>query len=190
MLGLIWTFMILVSCVYAFFTSNITNVLDSIFKSGETSIDFVLSTGVFMVLWSGFINICEKSDLTSKFSRLLSPVIGFLFKGVGKKSEEERLISLNMTANILGLSNASTPMGIKAMERLSKRSKNHIATNDMCMFVIINTASLQIIPSTLIALRESFNSQNSSEIIVPIWISSLLTVIFAVSLCKFFERRS
>lgn len=189
LLSIIWTVMILVSFVYALFTSNMQNVLDSIFQSGKTSVDFIFSTGIFMIMWSGFINVAEKSNLTEKFSRLLSPVISFLFKGVRKKSEEERLISLNMTANILGLSNAATPMGIKAMEKLSQKSKNNIATNDMCMFVIINTASLQLIPSTLIALRESFNSQNSSEIIVPIWISSILTVVFAVSLCKFFERR-
>ena len=95
-----------------------------------------------------------------------------------------------MVANILGLANAATPLGIKAMEELKSISRSDDdATDEMCTFVVLNTASIQLIPSTLIAIRASMGSENPSEIVVPIWIASFLTAFFAIVLVKFFEKR-
>ena len=91
-----------------------------------------------MVMWSGIMNIAEESQLTHKISNILSPVITKVFKGVKKGSKEEKLISSNLAANMLGLSNAATPLGMAAMKKLSEKSLNSTATNNMCMLAIIN----------------------------------------------------
>ena len=142
-----------------------------------------------MVMWSGFMNIADKSGLTGKLSKIMSPVICRIFRGVKKNSEEEKLIASNVTANMLGLSNAATPLGISAMKKLSEKSRLGTATDDMCLLAVINSASLQLVPTTLIALRTQYGSVNPSGIIIPVWIVSFLTVVFAVSMAKIFSGK-
>ena len=113
-----------------------------------------------------------------------------MFKGVKKGSRAVRLISNNVTANILGLSNAATPLGMDAMRELSKKSFNRIATDDMCLLAVINSASLQLVPSTLIALRTSFGAEAPADVTVPIWIVSALTVVFAITVTKIMAKYS
>ncbi len=188
MLNIVWVCIILMSSVYAAFTGRIAAVGDAFFDGAKGCVSFVLEIGAFMVLWQGVLTIADKSSLSDKVSSLLSPVIDFLFKGVKRGSKEARLISSNISANILGLSNAATPLGIEAMRELSQKSKGGIATSDMCLLAVINSASLQLVPSTLIALRSSAGSAAPAEIIVPVWIVSAMTIVFAVSIAKIFGR--
>ena len=189
MLNIVWISMLSLSFIYSLFAGTTEAVSQAVFESCTDCISFILKTGAVMIMWSGFMNIASESSLTKSISRLLSPVIGFVFKGVKKGSEEESLISSNLSANMLGLSNAATPLGIAAMKKLSEKSKGDVATNNMCMLAVINCASLQLVPSTLIALRSAEGSASPSDIIVPIWIASLITVVFAVFITKIFERR-
>ena len=189
MLGIIWVFIILISCLYAFFAGNIAFVNEAFFAGASGCVEFVLKVGAFMVLWQGVLNVAQKSGLSQKLSKLLGPVISFLFKDVKKESTEANLIANNISANMLGLSNAATPSGMEAMKELSKKSKNGVATDDMCLLAVLNTASMQLVPSTLVAMRISYGSQNAGEILVPVWIVSFLTLVFAVCLCKFFSKR-
>ena len=190
MLNVIWVCLICVSCLYGFATGRGAQVGAAFFDGAQSCVEFVLKIGSFMILWQGILAIADKSSLSAKISKLLSPVISFLFKGVKKGSKAAKLISSNVTANILGLSNAATPLGIEAMKELGKKSYGKIATNDMCLLAILNSASLQLVPSTLIALRSTYQSQAPSEITVPIWIVSFATVIFAVCLAKIMEKSS
>ena len=189
MLNIIWAVMLLVPMVYSFFAGTAMEVSEAVFESCADCVSFILKTGSVMIMWSGFMNIAKVSQLTNHISRILSPVIRFVFKGINRGSEEEKLISASLSANMLGLSNAATPLGIEAMKKLSEKSKHGIATNDMCMLCIVNCASIQLVPSTLIALRSAQGSASPSDIIVPIWIASFMTVVFAVSVAKLFERR-
>ncbi len=189
MLNLIWTGMLLSSIVYSLFAGTTEEVSQAIFESCANCISFILKTGAVMIMWSGFMSVASESRLTDCISRILSPVIRFVFKGVKRGSEEEKLISSNLSANMLGLSNAATPLGVEAMKKLSEKSRNSIATNNMCMLAVVNCASLQLVPSTLIALRSAEGSTSPADIIVPIWIASLVTVVFAVLITKIFERR-
>ncbi|MBO5743272.1 MAG: spore maturation protein [Clostridia bacterium] len=189
MLGIIWVFIILLSCLYAFLTGNINQVSEGFFAGASGCVEFVLKVGAFMVLWQGILLVAQKSGLSQKLSKLLGPLISFLFKDVKKESTEANLIANNISANMLGLSNAATPSGIEAMKELSKKSKNGIATDDMCLFAVINTASMQLVPSTLIAMRVSHGSQNAGEILIPVWIVSFLTLVFAICVCKLFSKR-
>ncbi len=189
MLNIVWITMLLSSFAYSFIAGSTSEVNNAIFESTANCVSFILKTGAIMIMWSGFMNVASESRLTHRLSKLLSPLICFVFKGIGRGSEEEKLISTNLSANMLGLSNAATPLGIKAMKKLSEKSKNDTATNNMCMLAVINCASLQLVPSTLIALRSAEGSASPADITVPIWIASSLTVVFAVLITKIFERR-
>jgi len=189
MLNIIWAVMIVSSLVYSFFAGTAAEVGASVFESCTDCVSFILKTGSFMMMWSGFMNVAEQCRLTDKIASFMSPVIALVFKGVKRGSEEAKLISANLSANMLGLSNAATPLGIAAMRKLAQKSKNNVATNNMCMLAVVNCASLQLVPSTLIALRSQAGSASSADITVPIWIASAITVVFAVALTKIVEGR-
>lgn len=188
MLNIVWITILVSSFAYSFIAGTTAEISNAIFESCSGCVSFILKTGAIMVMWSGFMNVASESRLTDKLSKLMSPLISFVFKGVSRGSEEEKLISTNLSANMLGLSNAATPLGIAAMKKLSEKSKNGIATNNMCMLAVINCASLQLVPSTLIALRSAEGSAAPADITVPIWIASSITVVFAVLITKIFER--
>lgn len=188
MLNFIWTFLVISSFVYSFFAGTTEIAANALLESAKSAVEFMLTTGAVMVMWSGFMEVAKVSGLTNVISKIMSPFIRRVFKGIRKNSEEENLISTNLAANMMGLSNAATPLGMKAMRKLSEKSDGINATDNMCMLCIINCASLQIIPSTLIAMRSSSGSASPGEITVPIWIVSSLTLVFAVILAKFMER--
>lgn len=189
MLSIVWTLMLVLSFIYSFFAGTTADVGNAIFESCSGCVSFMTKTGIFMIMWSGFMNIAEKSSLTEKLSDLMSPIISFVFKGVKKGSEESKLICSNLAANMLGLSNAATPLGMKAMKKLSQKSLSDTATNNMCMLAVINCASIQLIPSTLIAMRTASGSVSPGDITIPIWIASGITVVFAVFITKLWEGR-
>ena len=131
------------------------------------------------------MKVAESAGLVEKLSRLLSPVIGFVFNGIDKGSRAEQLISMNLTANLLGLGNASTPLGISAMQELSvSENAGDTATDNMIMLTVLNTASLQIIPTTAAALRAALGAQRPMEILPCVWIVSVYAITVAVASAK------
>ncbi len=190
MLNIVWTLLIVVSVLYGFATGRAPEVGNAFFEGAGGCINFILKTGTIMVLWQAVLNVADAGGLSKKLADLFSPVICKIFKGVKKGSKSALLIANNITANMLGLSNAATPMGMAAMKELSKKSRHSIATDDMCLLAVINSASLQLVPSTLIAMRASAQSTSPAGITVPIWIVSSLTVIFAIIMAKTMENFS
>ncbi len=188
MLNIVWVSIIIVSSVYGILSGRAAEVGNAFFEGAESCVSFILKIGAFMIMWQGILCIAQKSGLSKKLADFMSPVICRLFKGVKKDSRELGLIANNITANMLGLSNAATPLGISAMKELSKKSRNHTATDDMCLFAVINSASLQLVPSTLIAMRSMYPVSSPGDITMPIWIVSSLTVIFAIIFTKIMER--
>lgn len=131
------------------------------------------------------MQIAKDSTLSAKLSKLLNPIIHFLFPEVSPKDAAYQEISLNLIANILGLGNAATPLGLKAMESLQKKnSKKNLLSNSMAMLVLLNTASLQLIPTTVISIRSSLNSSHPTAIILPVWIATFSAAFVAVMLAK------
>lgn len=189
MINIIWGFLIVFSIIISFFTNTVDEVVNAAFLGANEAIKTVFGFAGAMAMWCGMIKIAEKSGLTDIFAKLIRPITSFLFPNLKKNSPAIKAISMNMVANILGLANAATPLGIKAMEELKSISRSDDASDEMCTFVVLNTASIQLIPSTLIAIRASMGSENPSEIVVPIWIASFLTAFFAIMLVKFFEKR-
>ena len=123
----------------------------------------------------------------SGFTKILDPLLNFLFPELRNKKKAKKEIAMNITANILGIGNASTPLGLKAMETLQEENSNREElSNSMVMLLVLNTASLQIIPTTIIAIRVSLGSNNPTKIIVPVWIATLSAAIVGITAVKLF----
>lgn len=180
--------MIIISILVSVFNGTVSETINGAFEGAKQSVFVVLSFAGVMCFWTGMMKIAEKSGLMEKIERLLRPLIRFLFPNGG--GEAKKYIAMNMSANLFGMGNAATPMGIKAMQALDRENPNPLyASDDMCMLVVLNTTSIQLIPTTIIALRVAAGSQDPFSIVLPIWISSLTAVLVAVFLAKLWFGR-
>ena len=142
-----------------------------------------------MCFWSGLLEIAKRAGLTEKLAKLIRPLTQLLFPRLRGDSPAVTAMVMNMTANFLGLSNAATPLGLAAMQELEKiNPKPGTASDEMCMFVVINTASISLIPTTVIALRSAAGSQDPFGIIVPVWLCSVTAVTVGVIAAKLMQR--
>lgn len=186
----IWVFMIIASYVFSFFAGTTDAVTKSVFNGCADAVSLVISLLGMMCLWTGLLEVAHRSGLVKKVHTLLSPFISWLFPSIDKNSDVAGEISMSITANLLGLSNAATPLGLSVMEKLEKR--NYIkdtASDEMCMFVVINTASVTLLPTTLLTLRTAYSSSAPFEVIVPIWIVSIISLLSGIICAKLCSRR-
>lgn len=161
-------------------------------KSGE-AVELVISLCGIICFWSGIMRVAERAGLVEKLARLLSPIVGFLFSGVKRGGKAAGLITMNLAANILGLGNASTPLGLAAMKAIAEESGDSsefsdTATDDMIMLAVLNTSSLQLIPTTAAALRAANGSAKPFEILPCVWIVSVYSVVLVVTAAKLMCR--
>ncbi|MCX7904895.1 MAG: spore maturation protein [Caloramator sp.] len=188
MVNKFWFFMILLGIV-SFIIRGDNTLIRVITESSQRSVELLLALLGVMAFWSGVMRIAEKSGLVDVLAKVLSLPLRFIFPGLYEKSKSAFFnIIMNITSNMLGLSNAATPFGLKAMEELQKiNPKKDTASDYMVTFLIINSASLQIIPTTLISLRASLGSNNPAGIITPIILTSLISLIIALFLDRIFK---
>ncbi len=181
MLNFIWSGLIIISIFCSIFLGNTETLSKALMDSGASSIQLIITMAGIICLWSGIMKIAVESGLTSVFAKLFSPVIRPLFPKLDKNSDAFQSISMNISANLLGLGNAATPFGLKAMEQLhTLNNRRDTASNEMIIFVVMNTASLQLLPTTLASLRLAYSSEAPFEIIVPVWISSAAALVVAL----------
>ncbi len=178
----IWFFMVLPSIIFLLFKDPAV-VISSMLSSGEQAVKLCINLLGIYAVWLGILEIVDKSGLGQKLEKLLSPIIKFLFKS--DNAEANKYIAINMASNILGLGNAATPSGITAMQKLDDGSGK--ASFSAVMLLVINSVSIQLLPTTIIGLRESAGSECSTNIILPILISSMLTCLFAIGLVFLFS---
>ena len=185
MLNLVWPIFIIISFSYAIFTGNLANLNTSIFESVESAVNLTITMLGTMCLWSGIINVAVNTNIMNLINKLLKPIIRFLFPEIKENRKAQDEISMNMIANILGLGNAATPLGLKAMETLQKENKNKKQlSNSMIMLIVLNTASIQLIPTTIIAIRTSLESENPTSIIFPVWVATICAGITGITVTK------
>lgn len=168
MVSYIWLFLILIGVVYSFITGNISTINESILTNGNEALDLMLSILPVIVLWSGIMKIAEEAGLLRKFAKFLEPILSRLFPSVPKDNPALGFIASNIAANMMGLGSAATPFGLKAMSELQKiNDKKDTASTAMITFLVLNTAGVTIVPTTVLALRIAHSSINPSEIIIP-----------------------
>ena len=189
MLNIIWPLFIVISFIYAFFSGNIEQVGNGIFESLTDVVNLSLTFLGTMCLWNGIMEIAKKTTLIKKLTSLLKPLIKFLFPELTKNEKAKEEISMNIIANVLGLGNAATPLGLKAMKTMQKENKDKTTlSNSMAMFILINTASIQLIPTNVIAIRNSLNSTAPTQIIFPVWIATIVAAISSIMAAKVFIK--
>ncbi len=167
----IWSAMIIVSVVSAVITGRVDETVNAVFEGASTAVTTLISFAGVMCFWTGIMKIAEKSGVSAFIMKLISPFVNFLFPGTGQKAKG--YISMNMTANILGMGNAATPMGMLAAEELDRENPSPLVpSKNMCMLVVLNTTSFQLIPATIISLRAAAGSAEPMSVILPIWLAS------------------
>ena len=190
MLNILWPIFIILSVMYAIISGNIEEVNTGIFNSLSEAVELSITFLGTICLWSGIMEIAKKTSIISKLNKLLKPFINFLFPDLKNNEMAKQEISMNMIANILGLGNAATPLGIKAMQTMQKENKRkETLSNSMMMFIVINTASIQLIPTNVIAIRTSLNSQNPTSIIIPVWIATIIAGFVGIFLTKILIKK-
>lgn len=183
----IWSAMVIIALVCGFVNGTLTDTMNAAFDGAEAAAEIVLSLAGIMCLWTGILKIAERSGVSRAIERLLSPLVGLLFKNAPEKAREH--ITMNIAANMLGMGNAATPAGISAMTELDKINPHpKTPTRDMAMLMVLNTASVQLIPATIIAIRQSSGSADPQSVVFPIIIGSFAGCAAAVASVKLFVR--
>lgn len=178
-----WLFSLMI--IFSVFLGVVNGKIDAVsiaaINECTKAVELVISLCGVICLWSGLMKVATEAKLTDKIAQFLSPLTSRLFKGISPKSDAARAISMNITANLLGLGNAATPLGLIAMKEMKKMSGNtNVATNNMIIFVVLNTASIQLIPTTTALLRLQYGSENPFSILPAVWLSSVVSVTVAI----------
>lgn len=185
MLNVIWPAFIIISFVYAIATGRVNEVNNGIFEAVSDAVELSITFLGTICLWNGIMEIVKKTTLIQKLTKVLSPLVRILFPDLKNNEKAKEEISMNMVANLLGLGNAATPLGLKAMKTMQKENKKKdTLSNAMAMFIVLNTASLQLIPTNVIAIRTSLNSTNPTQIILPVWGATIIAAIVGVLATK------
>lgn len=191
MLNIVWPFFIIISFSFAIFSGNLQELNSSIFQSTADAVNLSINLLGTICLWNGIMQIANKTLIIDKLSNFLNKIIKFLFPEMKENKKIQKEISMNMIANILGLGNAATTLGLKAMKSMQNENKNKSElSNSMVMFIVLNTASIQIIPTTVIAIRNSLESTNPTAIVLPVWIATICAAVAGIAATKIFIKCS
>lgn len=190
MLNILWPAFIILSFIYAIFSGRVAEVNNGIFTSVSDAVELSITFLGTICLWNGIMEIAKRTSLMKKITKLLRPLINFLFPDLKKNEKAKQEISMNIVANIMGLGNAATPLGLKAMKTMQKENKvKDTLTNSMMMFIVINTASIQLIPTNVIAIRTSLGSEVPTSIILPVWIATIIAAIVGIFFTKILIKK-
>lgn len=185
MMNIIWPAIIIFSFFAAAALGNMSAVSSALIEAGNSGVELAIKLLGMLCLWSGLMRIATESGLTEKIGTFMYPILKFIFPGLKKNSETAGAISMNLTANILGLGNAATPLGIKAMKLMNQENRNPlVATDNMIFFVVMNTAAMHIIPTTVAMLRNQYGSADPMEIMPTAWFNSCAALAAGITAAK------
>ena len=189
MLNYIWLGMLAAGFILGIINGRVDEVTQAAFASAGRGVELCIGLLGIMCLWSGLMNISEKCGMIKTIAWLAKPVLKLLFPQIAKNNSAMGAIVMNLGANFLGLGNAATPLGIKAMEELQKVNvRKDTASDSMCMFVLLNTSAFQLIPTSVIAIRSAAGSAVPSEINACVWVASVCSACAGVVMVKLLSR--
>ena len=175
-MSIVWLILLILSVFTSLLTDSAASLGTAALRGAQEGITLALSLAGAICLWSGMEKVMEQSGLAEKLTALFRPLLGRLFPQAFQDETARQSLCGNFTANLLGLGNAATPLGIAAVRRMQTISGSRDASDEMCRLIVLNTASVQLIPSTVGALRASLGSAHAFEILPAVWITSLLSV--------------
>ena len=189
MINYICFVMIFLGLIVGIFTGNGEGISNAIIGSIDSTVSFIIGLVGLMCFWCGVMKVAEKSGFKEKLAKLMKPILKLIFKESAKDEKALGAIVMNITANMMGLGNAATPFGIKAMEEMDRlNNEKGRASNDMALFLVLNAACIQLVPSTVLSIRAAAGSTNPGVIILPAIISTGTAAIVGVICCKILQR--
>ncbi len=190
MVNMIWLSMIVISFVAAAANNNMGALSEAVLNGAKQGVTVCFGLISILVFWLGIMRIAEDAGLLKAFGKLLRPLVRVLFPDVPKDSPALGYIVSNMSANMFGLGNAATPLGIKAMQELQKINPHpHLASPAMCTLLALNTASITIIPTTVIAIRMNYNAADPTDIVGTTLIATAISTVFAILIDRWYRKR-
>ena len=200
MLNDLWAAMLILGIVYGTLQGRLPELTEAALTSAGEAVNLCVTMAGIMALWVGVMEIAQKSGIIGRVSRVIGPFLDFMFPRLPREHPAREYITTNVIANIFGLGWAATPAGLKAMEALSdleeerrrmgqQARKKGTASNEMCTFLVLNIASLQLIPVNIIAYRSQYGSVNPAAILAPSLVATLISAVVAVVFCKLMDRR-
>lgn len=190
MMNIIWPAFIIVSFIYAILTGKVNEINEGIFSSVSDAVQLSITFLGTICLWNGIMEIVKRTTLIEKLTKFLNPLMIVLFPKLKNDKKIKSEISMNIIANVLGLGNAATPLGLKAMKSMQEKNiKKDTLSDEMMMFIVLNTASLQLIPTNVIAIRTALNSNNATQIIFPVWGATIIAAIIGIIATKLIIKK-
>ena len=192
MMNYIWSGMMVIAVIFGAITGKLDAVSAAAVDGAKNAVAMTIEFLGVMCFWTGLVRIASRSGFILMISNMLMPITRLCFPNLPKNSAAMHSIVMNITANLLGLANAATPLGLNAMRELQKINPNphDTASDDMCMFVVLNTASIQLIPTSLIVLRRAAGSADPFEVLTPVWIAGACALTVGFICAKLFCLRS
>ena len=184
---IIWTGMVCISVLCGLATGQGEQVAAAVVEGAGAAVELCLSIGGMLCLWTGVMEVMRRCGLADQISRLLQPILRFLYPSLKREKEIMDSIAANVSANLLGLGNAATPFGLEAARKMSRKSPG-VASDELCMLVVCNTASIQLIPTTVAAVRAGAGSGAPFDILPAVWLASGLSVGAGILMCKICAR--
>lgn len=183
----LWTGMVTVSLVYGALSGNLSALSAAALEGAQSAVELCFAMCGVMCLWTGVMEIMDQSGLTVSLARMFRPLLRRLLPHASRDDETLAAISANLAADMLGLGNAATPLGIRAARRMS-RGCGGVASNELCLLVVLNTASIQLLPTTLAGVRASLGASDPFDILPCVWLVSLLSVLAGLFAAKVLAR--
>ena len=187
-MSFVWICMVTVSIFASFFQDSRGVLTSAALEGAQNAISLCITMGGSLCLWSAFAKVMERSGLTEKFGQFLRPFFRKLFPHSYQDPLTLGYLTANISANFFGLGNAATPMGIRAVCRMKQLQNNTIADDEMCRFIIMNTASIQFLPTTVATIRSAAGSHSPFDILPAVWITSLFSVTAGLLAAKILRR--
>lgn len=186
--------MFILSFASAIFTGRMSELSSAVALGGAAAVELLLNLIAAMCFWGGIMEVAERSGITSFFSRLVSPLLKLIFPRLRKEKQVLEAISMNVTANMLGLGNAATPLGLETMKRLQDiNSDTESASDEMVVFVVMNTAAMRIIPTTVATLRSQYGSAEPMSVLLPTLLTTASALAVGLTVARLgcrFKRRA
>ena len=186
-ISVVWVGMVVLSLVFGVACGNLDAVSNAALEGANSAVTLCLSMAGVMCLWSGVMEIMRQTGLSEGLARLFRPVLARLLPQAAKDSETMAAISANVSANLLGLGNAATPLGIRAAQRMA-RGCGSTASDELCLLVVLNTASIQLIPATIASVRAAAGCRTPFDILPAVWLASVLSVAAGLTAARLLSR--
>nr|WP_325196952.1 spore maturation protein A [uncultured Oscillibacter sp.] len=184
----VWTGMVVLSLLFGLFTGRLDAVANAALEGANSAIELSLSMAGILCLWSGVMEIMNVCGLSSALARTFRPLLRRLLPNACRDEETLAAISANVSANLLGLGNAATPLGIRAARRMA-RGCDGVASDELCLLVVLNTASIQLLPATIASVRAAAGCRTPFDILPAVWLASVLSVTVGLLTARLLSRR-